>query len=202
MEEEPPKTPFTSTCQTPGQGQNVCQILLPRHVLFSMSSKFDRKKSAFRKAVNVDSIYRFMGGFRGGGGRGSGPPYGPLFRLFNIGPKIGPPLGPPFFACTVVDLRWTPPLLKNPGSAPVDSTEVVGKYFSVTLVLYVPSGLINKQDQQPVSEDDLVIIRPGSEADRNKQDKWVMGLVSKVTKSQPRNRFDLHEKLGMYQISK
>ena len=45
---------------------------------------------------NVPQI-RLMG--RSGGG-GSGPPiFGPLCRLFYIGPKIGPP-DPPFFACT------------------------------------------------------------------------------------------------------
>ena len=43
------------------------------------------------------------------------PPFGPRCRLFNIGPKVGPPLGPPFL---LVDLRWTPPPFKNPGSAP------------------------------------------------------------------------------------
>ena len=51
---------------------------------------------------------------RGGGGPGP-PPFGPLCRLFNIGPKIGPPPGPSLFL--LVDLRWTP-LLKNPGSTP------------------------------------------------------------------------------------
>ena len=51
------------------------------------------------------------GGGGGGGGRGSEPPpppFGPLCRLFNIGPKIRPTPGPPFL---LADLRWTPPPL-------------------------------------------------------------------------------------------
>ena len=61
--------------------------------------------------------------------RGSGPPFGPRCRLFNIGPDAGPPpfgprcrlfniepnAGPPPFFC--VNLSWTP-ALKNPASAP------------------------------------------------------------------------------------
>ena len=44
------------------------------------------------------------------------PPFVPRCRLFNIGPKIGPPSAPlPFL---LVDLIWTPPPFKNPGSAP------------------------------------------------------------------------------------
>ena len=35
-------------------------------------------------------------GSGGGGSRGSGPPFGPRCRLFNIGPKVG---HAPFFAC-------------------------------------------------------------------------------------------------------
>ena len=52
------------------------------------------------------------------GGGGPDPPFGPRCRLFNVGPKVGPPLGPPLFL--LVDLRWTPPPFKNPGSAPAD----------------------------------------------------------------------------------
>ena len=33
-----------------------------------------------------------------------------------LGPKVGPPPGPPFFACRP---KMDPPLLKNPGPAPV-----------------------------------------------------------------------------------
>ena len=51
-----------------------------------------------------------MGG-SGGGAGGPDPPFGPRYRLFNIGPKVGPllppPARPPFFL--LVDLRWTPP---------------------------------------------------------------------------------------------
>ena len=39
----------------------------------------------------------FIGGSRGS--RGSGPPFGPRCRLFNIVPKIGSFLNPPFFVC-------------------------------------------------------------------------------------------------------
>ena len=53
-----------------------------------------------------------------GGGGGPPPPFGPRCRLFNIGTKVGPPPGPPLFL--LVDLRWTTPLFKNPGSAPAD----------------------------------------------------------------------------------
>ena len=52
----------------------------------------------------------------GGGGVQDPPPLVPRCRLFNIGPKIGPPSAPPPFL--LVDLIWTPPPFKNPGSAP------------------------------------------------------------------------------------
>ena len=54
---------------------------------------------------------------RGGGPGGPDPPlFGPLCRLFNIGPKIRPNPGPPFL---LADLTWTPPpSFENPGSAP------------------------------------------------------------------------------------
>ena len=52
----------------------------------------------------------------GGGPRVRTPLFVLRYRLFNIGPKVGPPPGPPFL---LVDLRWTPPPFKNPGSAPV-----------------------------------------------------------------------------------
>ena len=46
------------------------------------------------------------------------PLFGPICRLFDIGPKLDPLLDPGFFACRP---RMDPPplLFKNPGSAPV-----------------------------------------------------------------------------------
>ena len=59
------------------------------------------RKPCIGKGVTAKETLPYSGGSRGGGGvQGSGPPFGPRCRLFNIGPKVGPPLGPPlFFAC-------------------------------------------------------------------------------------------------------
>ena len=50
-------------------------------------------------------------GRMGGGGVQAPPPFGPLCRLFNSGPKVGPPPGPPLFL--IVDLRWAPTFEKS-----------------------------------------------------------------------------------------
>ena len=52
--------------------------------------------------------WRNHGGGGGAGGPDPPPPFGPLCRLFNIGPKIRPTPEPPFL---LADLRWTPPPL-------------------------------------------------------------------------------------------
>ena len=64
-----------------------------------------------------DSYVNTMVLVGGGGPGGPDPPlFGPLCRLFNIGPKIRPNPGPPFL---LADLTWTPPpSFENPGSAP------------------------------------------------------------------------------------
>ena len=73
-----------------------------------------QKKSSHIFFILVDMLVEHVPVADPEGGQGvrPPPPFAPRCRLFNIGPKIGPPL------FLLVDLIWTPPPFKNPGSAP------------------------------------------------------------------------------------
>ena len=83
--------------------------------------------SVFPARLDLEIWRESRGG--GGGPGGPHPPFGPRCRLFNIGPKVGSPLGPP--PPLRVDLRWTPPPFKNPGSAPGYSSPAIMMHGTV-----------------------------------------------------------------------
>ena len=80
-----------------------------------------------------------------GGSRGirTPPPFGPLCRLVNIGPKIGPPPGSHLvFACR--PKMDPPPPFKNPGSAPVHSCYSIELWCAARCINYIKMACESK----------------------------------------------------------
>ena len=126
--------PITANPHTRRQNRKP-DIVLPIPIRFTAKRAHICRMICQRRPTRMSSCNGIMGGWggrhrmdgimggSGGGSRGSGPPFlAHVVGCLTLGPKLDTLLDPLFL---LVDLGWTPPPFKNPGSAPVIFSTVI-----------------------------------------------------------------------------